>query len=128
MKIILLAKDKSFKLIALALKDRLYSLLEHKVISKNTALATKTLSAKDWHTCLGYPSTLIIQSLNIPNISTFNSANCKICILTKIFSKPYNISKLATELLELISIDLWGLESIASDKYKWFITFINNYT
>ena len=71
--------------------------------------------------------------LDIPNVDNFKSADCEVCILSKMASKPHNSSKPTKIKLELLHTDVWGPQQLKELGFEleieaWYIAFTDDFT
>ncbi|XP_038704782.1 uncharacterized protein LOC120000736 [Tripterygium wilfordii] len=104
----------------------LYYLLKdfHKGFHVNACLASKH---KLWHQRLAHPSESILAKI-FPNINK-NSVDCDICHLSKStrLSFPSSNSR-SNKLFELVHSDVWGPVLESFDGYKYFVTFVDDFS
>jgi hypothetical protein len=87
-----------------------------------------------WHARFGHPSSLIVRCIlrlnNLPCLKESSvSSVCNACQLAKSHQLPYNTSIHRTTMpLEIIHSDVWGPAPISVGGYKYYISFIDDFT
>ena len=87
-----------------------------------------------WHQRLGHPTnnvvTSIVRSHDLPCSSLNNSSLvCDACQRAKSHQLPYSTSYHVTTVpLELIHSDVWGPAIASSGGYKYYVSFVDDYT
>jgi hypothetical protein len=97
------------------------------------ALMSRSTSHAQWHARLGQPSTQVVRSiLRLNNISCSKesvSSVCNACQLAKSHQLPYNNSVHRSEFpLELVFSDVWGPVPTSVGGYKYYISFIDDFS
>jgi hypothetical protein len=98
------------------------------------ALSANKVSKSRWHDRLGHPSTTIVRFVlsknSLPSSSdSFEELGCDAYQLAKSHQLPYSISSSASKTpLELIFSDVWGLACDFISKYKYYVSFIDDFS
>jgi hypothetical protein len=98
------------------------------------ALSTVKISASRWHTHLGHPSSSIVKVVlsknSLPVISDTSSESvCDSCQQGKSHQLPYPVStSILKGPLELIFFNVWGPACDSIRRYKYYVTFIDDYS
>jgi histone deacetylase 1/2 len=92
------------------------------------------VSKEQWHRCLGHPSSQIVSSILSLNKILFcnNLAHayvCNACQMAKSHQLPFPHSNhVSTTPLELIYTDVWGPAINSVGGYKYYVSFIDDFT
>jgi hypothetical protein len=87
-----------------------------------------------WHARFGHPSSQVVRSVlrlnNLPCLKESSASSvCNACQLAKSHQLPYNNSiHRSTAPLELIFSDVWGLAPPSVGGYKYYISFIDDFS
>jgi histone deacetylase 1/2 len=91
-------------------------------------------TSQRWHQRLGNPSNNVVQNIVRTNeLSSSPSDNtslvCDACQRAKSHQLPYSLSsRVSTVPLELIHSDVWGPASVSSGRYKYIVSFVDDYS
>jgi histone deacetylase 1/2 len=96
----------------------------HGVVKSSTSL---------WHRCLGHPSSVVVHQVLRDNKISFSEFNkehvCDACQIAKSHQLPYPKStSVSTSPLELVFSDVWGPASESFGRYKYYVSFIDDYS
>jgi hypothetical protein len=85
-----------------------------------------------WHQRLGHPSSIIVHQVLRDNNISFSESNkelvCDACQMAKSHQLPYPKStSVSTSPLELVFSDVWGPASESFDRFKYYVSFIDDY-
>jgi histone deacetylase 1/2 len=99
---------------------------------KKVPSASTPLSAW-WHARLGHPSSSIVQQILSSNkisiSSKHNESVCDACQKGKSHQLPYPKStSVSSAPLELMFSDVWGLAPMSFGRYKYYVSFIDDYS
>ncbi|KAM2573952.1 hypothetical protein TB2_005960 [Malus domestica] len=95
--------------------------------AKSKSIYTSIQEASLWHQRLAHPSQLILSTL-FPDLGK-ESTHCETCHLSKATRLPLGSSMSRVfHLFELVHSDIWGPTSESFDGYKYFITFVDDYS
>jgi hypothetical protein len=103
-------------------------------IHTGQVLSTIKISASRWHACLGHPSSSIVKLVLSKNSLPVIDANspesvCDTCQQGKCHQLPYLVStSISKAPLELIFSDVWGPTRDSIGRYKYYVTFIDDYS
>jgi hypothetical protein len=94
--------------------------------------ATKSCSTL-WHKRLGHPSSIVVHQVLRDNSIPFSESNkesvCDACRMAKSHQHPYRkLTSVSTSPLELVFSDVWGLASESFGRFKYYVSFINDYS
>jgi hypothetical protein len=98
------------------------------------ALSTVKIPASRWHAHLGHPSSSIVKVVlsknSLPVISDTSSESvCDSCQQGKSHQLPYPVfTSILKGHLELIFFDVWGPACDSIRRYKYYVTFIDDYS
>jgi hypothetical protein len=129
-------KDKATKKIILQGRSRggLYPVPFHRA-SSSTRLASSSvkLSPMQWHQRLGHPSNNVVHSIvknnSLSCSSDFESSACDACQRAKSLQLPYTHShRISIAPLELVHTDVWGPTLPSSGGYKYYVSFVDDYS
>ncbi|XP_042946560.1 uncharacterized protein LOC122279793 isoform X3 [Carya illinoinensis] len=97
--------------------------------SPTRALTTPSSSAFEWHCRLGHPS-LSLLKCQIKNLGSVSPFSCEACQLSKHHRVSFvpRIDKRASSPFELVHSDIWGPINIESNKFQYFVTFVDDYS
>jgi hypothetical protein len=129
-------KDRATRKLLLEGKceSRLYPLKPSDVESLYQAFVGYSARPDQWHAQFGHPSSQIVRSIlrlnNLPCLKESSvSSICNACQLAKSHQLPYNTSIHRTIMpLEIINSDVWGPTPISVGDYKYYISFIDDFT
>lgn len=80
-----------------------------------------------WHRRLAHPSELVFSKI-IPALSK-RAHDCETCHFSKSSRLPFNSSlSKTTKSFELVHSDVWGPFSISIDGFRYFVTFIDDFS
>ena len=80
-----------------------------------------------WHQRLGHPSESVFNKIH-PNLPK-GTDGCDICHYSKSTRLPFNLSlSKSSEMFELVHSDVWGPFSLSIDGFKYFVTFIDDFS
>lgn len=111
----------------------LYPLISSRTSNKHAYGAIK-ISSSRWHDRLGHPSSSIVQRVLRDNkLSHHGEPNnepvCDSCQRAKSHQLPYPVStSVSTKPLELIFSDVWGDAPLSVGRYKYYVSFIDDYS
>ncbi|KAM1501485.1 hypothetical protein ACFXTO_026964 [Malus domestica] len=95
--------------------------------AKSKSIHTSIQEASLWHQRLAHPSQPILSTL-FPDLGK-ESTHCETCHLSKATRLPLGSSMSRVfHLFELVHFDIWGPTSESFDGYKYFITFVDDYS
>jgi hypothetical protein len=104
------------------------------LVHAGQVLSTIKISASRWHARLGHPSSSIVKvvlsknSLPVISDTSFESV-CDACQQGKSHQLPYPVStSISKGPLELIFSDVWGPACDSIGRYKYYVTFIDDYS
>jgi hypothetical protein len=112
----------------------LYPLKPSDVESLHQAFVGYSARPDQWHARFGHPSPQIVRSIlrlkNLPCLKESSvSSVCNAYQLAKSHQVPYNTSIRRTTMpLEIIHSDVWGPAPICVGGYKYYISFIDDFT
>jgi histone deacetylase 1/2 len=100
--------------------------------SRRHASSSVKVSSSRWHQRLGHPSNKVVQSLvqhhSLPCLPSDNLV-CDACQRAKSHQLSYTASeRVSTMPLELIHSDVWGPAISSSGGYKYYVSFIDDYS
>jgi hypothetical protein len=101
--------------------------------SKNVLTATKPTITR-WHHRLGHASPFIIQHIvnqnNLPHSEeSLGHSVCDACQRAKSHQLPFpRPTSVSTAPLELVFSDVWGLALVSVGKFKYYVSFIDDYS
>jgi hypothetical protein len=106
----------------------LYYVFQHNRVPKSLQTSFKTsYESLLWHRCLGHPSNYVLSKIN--SISISKPLECEICHFSKSSKLPFNNSTThVSHVFELIHSDVWGPFNTSLNGYKYFITFIDDFS
>jgi histone deacetylase 1/2 len=86
-----------------------------------------------WHRRLGHPSSVVVHQVLCDNSIPFSESNkesvCDACQMAKSHQLPYPKStSVSTFPLELIFSDVWSPASESFGRFKYYVTFIDDYS
>lgn len=80
-----------------------------------------------WHQRLGHPSESVFNKIH-PSLPK-GTDGCDICHYSKSTRLPFNLSlSKSSEMFELVHSDVWGPFSLSIDGFKYFVTFIDDFS
>jgi histone deacetylase 1/2 len=98
-------------------------------LDEKQVLSASTPSSAQWHARLGHPSSSVVQQILSGNkISVSSKHNESVCMLVrkeKSHQLPYPKSSAP---LELIFSDVWGPAPMSFGRYKYYVSFIDDYS
>ena len=111
----------------------LYPIKSSDVVALKHALVSNSTSHAQWHARLGHPSSQVVQSiLRLNNISCPRESPlpvCNACRLAKSHQLPYTSSiHRSSSPLELIFSDVWGPAPQSVGGFKYYISFIDDFS
>jgi hypothetical protein len=115
-------------------KSRLYPLKPSDVEFIKQAFIIYSACLNQWHAQFSHPSYQVIRSLlslhNLPCLQKSSvSSVCNVCQLAKSHQLPYNNSiHRSTTSLELIFSDVWGPTPTFVGGFKYYISFIDDFS
>jgi hypothetical protein len=115
-------------------KGGLYHLSPSDAAQLKQALISRSFPSRaQWHARLGHPSPQVVQSiLSLNNILCPQESTrfiCNACQVAKSHQLPYLSSVHRTLApLELIHSDVWGPAPVSVNGYKYYISFIDDFT
>jgi hypothetical protein len=92
------------------------------------------LSIDRWHSCLGHPTIPIVQRIIrkfdlLCLVQEEKDLVCNTCQQAKSHQLPYHKStSRSSKPLELVFFDVWGPAPESSSCYKYYISFIDDYS
>ncbi|GJZ34215.1 putative RNA-directed DNA polymerase [Tanacetum coccineum] len=89
------------------------------------------LSKYIWHSRLGHPSDQVLKVLEHELVfDNCDLGHCEICQRSKQTREPFPLSEhKSSVLVELVHLDLWGPDRIASKEgFRYFLTIVDDYT
>jgi hypothetical protein len=92
------------------------------------------VSINRWHSRLGHPAIPIVEKIlkshELPYVLDLNKHSvCGACQQAKSHQLPYLVStSVSTQPLELIFSDVWGLVVDSVGKYKYYVSFIDDFS
>ncbi|XP_042988400.1 uncharacterized protein LOC122316031 isoform X3 [Carya illinoinensis] len=94
-----------------------------------TRALTASSSAFEWHCCLGHPSLSLLkrQVRNLGNVSPFSCEACQLSKHHRVSFVP-RLDNRASIPFELVHSDIWGPINIVSNKFQYFVTFVDDYS
>jgi len=106
----------------------LYYFFQHNRAPKSLQTSFKTSYEPFlWHHCLGHLSNYVLSKINSVSIS--KPLECEICHFSKSSKLPFNNSAThVSHVFELIHSDVWGPFDMSLDGYKYFVTFIDDFS
>jgi histone deacetylase 1/2 len=86
-----------------------------------------------WHMRLGHPSSVVVHQVLQDNKISFSESNkesvCDACQMAKSHQLPYPKStSVSSSPLELVFSDVWGPASESFGRYKYYVSFIDDYS
>ena len=102
--------------------------------SSSSRHASAGVTSRHWHHRLGHPSNNIVKNIVRTNELSCappdnTSVVCDACQRAKSHQLPYSLaSRVSTEPLELIHTDVWGPASVSSGGYKYYVSFVDDYS
>jgi hypothetical protein len=92
------------------------------------ALQSST-SALQWHCHLGHPSLSTLKH-QVPSLGNELSVSCKACQLSKHrrVSFPSRVVSRVSHPFKIVHSDVWGPMNIASNKFHYFVTFVDDFS
>lgn len=92
-----------------------------------------SVSKAQWHARLGHPSPQVFRSIlrfhSLPSLNESSELVCNVCQVAKSHQLPYSSSNhVSTSPLELIFSDVWGLAPQSVGGYKYYISFIDDFS
>jgi hypothetical protein len=111
----------------------LYPIKLSDIESFKQALIHVKASTDQWHARFGHPSTQVVRSIlslnNLPCSKESSHTICNACQLGKSHQLPYNNAiHRSTSPLQLVFSDVWGPAPISVGGYKYYISFIDDYS
>jgi transposase InsO family protein len=106
----------------------LYYVFQHNHVPKSLQTSFKTsYESLLWHRCLGHPSDYVLSKINSVSIS--KPLECEIFHFSKSSKLPFNNSTThVSHVFELIHSDVWEPFNTSLNGYKYFITFIDDFS
>jgi hypothetical protein len=131
-----LIKDQAARALLLEGKCEgdLYPIKPSDVESLHQAFVSYPARLEQWHTRFGHPSPQVARSIlclnNLPCLKDISlSSICIACQLAKSHQLPYTHSIHRTIMpLELIYSDVWGPTPISVGGFRYYISFMDNFT
>ena len=98
-----------------------------------TGVQTCALPISLWHRRLGHSSSVVVQQVLRDNKILFSESNkesvCDACQMAKSHQLPYpKSSSVSSSPLELVFSDVWGPASESFGRYKYYVSFIDDYS
>jgi hypothetical protein len=86
-------------------------------------------SALQWHCRLGHHSLPTLKH-QVPSLRPKLSVSCEACQLSKHHrvSFPSSVFRRVLSSFELVHSDVWGPNNIASNKFPYFVTFVDDFS
>jgi transposase InsO family protein len=98
--------------------------------SQALQLSTSTsTSALQWHCRLGHPSLASLKH-QVPHLRHESSVPCEACQLSKHHRVPFpsRVVRRVSSPFELIHFDVWGPINLESNKFHYFVTFVDDFS
>lgn len=132
--IITFSKDRATRQLLLEgrCESGLYPIKPSDIASLHQAFVS--VRPDQWHARFGHPSSQVVRSIlrlhHLPYSKESSlSSVCNACQLGKSHQLPYNISiHHTTRPLEIIHSDVWGPAPLSVGGYKYYISFIDDFT
>jgi histone deacetylase 1/2 len=115
-------------------RDGLYPIPYGRASSSRQASSGVRVSSSQWHQRLGHPSNNVVQNIvkhnDLPCLPSSDSVLvCDACQRAKSHQLSYTAShRVSTMPLELIHSDVWGPAVASSGGYKYYVSFVDDYS
>ena len=110
----------------------LYPIHPSEINATKCAMFTASSSKEQWHRRLGHPSSQVVHSILRLNKIPFCNSHahvCNACQMAKSYQLPFPLSNhVSTAPLELIYTDVWGPAIPSVGGYKYYVSFIDDFT
>jgi hypothetical protein len=97
--------------------------------SSQVLQSSTSIPALQWHCRLGHPSLPTLKH-QVPHLHHESSVPCEACQLSKHHHVPFpsRVVCWVFSPFELIHFDVWGPINIASNKFHYFVTFVDDFS